>query len=882
MPLSASSKKTAPAIYFLIIVLPFLIFYWMAPFITDRSIGQDYQQTTIQNQMELLFSIKTGSFPLYIPGYAMGNSSSTLTLGQVFHPLAHLASIMPGYWAGKALQWNTLLRLLSLGLSHLILFLFLRKLRIKTLFSFLISFITVYNLRMLDLFRYGASLEAYTAFIMLCAVIGLYYIDRTRRYAPLSIIGLTYLLVCSGHTQMMYYGLFGTLLFSLVAPSLISSILADKDFDLRVSLNLWGRTAVYLSLGVLLSSAYLFPFYFDFVASNVDRVGQSYAWADGYRDTFVGTLNNFFLPFRSDVHGAFGGSSLFIIAAIVPLLRCYKIKVPYSIWIIWGMFLLFFMYMQGARIPVHYMAWKYMPFVSSFRIAGRISLIIPVFIMLLLAWIAQAKSFQISLRGSSYTLTPASLLAFMALISMGAYFLVVATSIFLSSSIMLDFAHFTPVTIRDIPRSIEVIVILSGAASIIALALYAAYPRVSYTLGIILCLMVLIQTGVVLKYGTWTATRHDKPTFEQMLADKKVTIEYPYSAGSGYYSSAVKTQVRRSFIEPFLGKIYTIITPVSNMDESYNMMKHSRVPQQLFVENYEPGKSPSISDPATYSEKGNVELIYSSFNNLKFRVFSSRPAFLGISYPFTGHWNAWINGQKTRIYRANGAAHAVQIPDGENLIEVRYWSNSAFWGMIVSCTTFVLIGLYVCISSSYGIRRVISVIIVLILGTGGFFLWYNSLYSGDNLGTTYSWTYSPPSSSPNLAYGKQSSVSLSLPDSYLRLHSSRAVDGDRSWESGFMTAIHDNPSWTVDLDQATMITKIILYESRDEELLNTRPLIIDLSLDGRQWFKAASLMSLPDKTSPLHVALESPKAARYIRITASGNCMLAFDEVEVY
>ena len=150
------------------------------------------------------------------------------------------------------------------------------------------------------------------------------------------------------------------------------------------------------------------------------------------------------------------------------------------------------------------------------------------------------------------------------------------------------------------------------------------------------------------------------------------------------------------------------------------------------------------------------------------------------------------------------------------------------------------------------------------------------------MGTTYSWTYSPPISAPNIAYGKQTSVSLSLPESYLHLHSSRAVDGDLSRGSGFMTGMHENPSWTVDLDQAAMITKIAIYESRDEKYLNTRPFIIDLSMDGRQWFKAASLMSLPDEASPVNVALDSPNTARYIRITASGNCMLALDEVEVY
>ncbi len=44
---------------------------------------------------------------------------------------------------------------------------FLRRLRLSTALAFVFSFITVYNLRMLDMFRYGASLENYVGFVML-------------------------------------------------------------------------------------------------------------------------------------------------------------------------------------------------------------------------------------------------------------------------------------------------------------------------------------------------------------------------------------------------------------------------------------------------------------------------------------------------------------------------------------------------------------------------------------------------------------------------------------------------------------------------------------------------------------------------------------------
>ncbi len=121
--LSQSERKTLFLIYLFIIILSFLLFYWQMPFVSNLIIGQDFKDSIIQHQ-EILFSIKTGSFPLYNPGYQLGQSSVVLTWSQVFHPISHLSSIMPGYWNGKAYQWYIFYNILSLGLAQLALFVF--------------------------------------------------------------------------------------------------------------------------------------------------------------------------------------------------------------------------------------------------------------------------------------------------------------------------------------------------------------------------------------------------------------------------------------------------------------------------------------------------------------------------------------------------------------------------------------------------------------------------------------------------------------------------------------------------------------------------------------------------------------------------------------
>lgn len=829
--------------------------------------------------MELLFSIKTGSFPLYIPGYALGHSSSALTLGQVFHPISHIASMLPGYWNGKALEWNTFLRLLSLGLTHLALFVFLQNIRLNTLFSFLLSCITVYNLRMLDLFRFGASLETYTGFVFLCTAIGWYFIRPAKRLGPLSIIGATYWLVCSGHPTMTYYGVMGAGLFLPVAPFFLSNMLQNKQITYKDDLIFCIKVGFYITLGVLLSSAYIFPFYFDFIKTNTLRVIQNYDAST--LETFFGTLSNFFMPFYSEVHYAFGGSSLFIIAAILPILRLFKIRIPYSVWYIWGVIFIAFLYMQGPRTPVHKWAWEYLPFASSVRGAGRITLFIPFFIMLLLSWIISIKPFSIRIKNMSITLTPYMGLAIISLLSLSIYAI-------LSASIKPELGAFTPRSIHNISLQIISLVTLFGAALLISLIFYGALPRLRTVLGLLLCLATCLHIGGILRYGTFIAKKQEQPTFKQITAQKKLKLDFLNNPGAGMYSSIIMKQLNHTFIEPFLGKIFTEVIPVSIQEEAYKRMEHGRLPQQVFIEDFDHKRAKAITETAHDMKDAMVRLVYSSFNQLKFRVSSEAPAIFGLSYPYTGYWKAWVDDNDVEVYRSNGASHAIEIPRGESLVEFRYWSPAAFWGIVVSCTTFILIGSYLCSMSVSKLPKLTTYFFILLLGAGGFIAWDHSLYTGNNLSTEYTWTYRPPKQKPNLAYGKKISVfplrqiSYNYGSNFYRTHKSKIVDGDTSSGSGYILKLDGNPAVIIDLKKGEEIGSITIYESIKEPPMNNQHLTLSFSKDKKQWDTVASVISKLDNQQPLHIEFDPFKSARYIKIELSGHDSLSLDEVKVY
>jgi len=847
-----------------------------------------------------------------VPGFGGGHSTAAMTLGQLFYPVTYLASITPGYWEGKLVDVNNIFKLLSLGFAHLVLYAFLRKIRLNVLFSFIISLVTVYNLRIPDLYRYGPAIEAYTTHYFLCIAIGWYFVDPRKWLGSFCIIVATYLLVCSGHPQNMYYGLLGAGAFTLIAPFFLSTMLPEKKPDGNALIKFWLVVGLCLVLGILLSSAYILPFNFDFMKFNIERVGRDYVWADRDLDTLFGTFNNFLLPLHSSAHSSFGGSSLILIAFLMPLIRLFNVKIPRSVWSVWGLFFFMFLFMQGSRTPVHRFVWEYFPLASSFRVAGRISMIMPFFMMMLLAWVVTADKFTVRLRQSSISVSPCVVLSCISISVLTIYslFYVAGYNIF-SSMTFLEYFPDPTGGFHGLPFFwVVVITVILGIISLIALALSNMPPGRAGIFGAVLIVVTIAQVGIALNYRSaqWIQEPRDTPTFEEMREQKKISLDYRYYPGGGMHSSIVITQINESFLEPFLGKIFTHVVPVNNMEAAYKMMQIERYPQQVFVEGFDVEEAKRITDGAKDMKDGRVELEYSSFNRLQFRVSSEAPAFFGLSYPYTGHWSAWVNGKRVHVYRANGAAHAVEIPEGESRIEFRYWSAAFFWGLVISFTTLALTGIIFCFGSLKGLQRAIGVVLILIISVGGFMLWYNSLYNGDNLETEFIWTYTPPLKTPNIAYGKKNWLSASAtpkpyPHTRNEARVSKFTDGDRSSGSGFSSWITDNPAWFLDLLSNKSIKTIFLYEfitpffagpaedsmetirsyeNNTEAFVNARPIKIDLSNDGSKWRTVASVVSPANHNEPLRIVFDKPETARFIKIEASGESRLSFDEIEVY
>jgi len=717
------------------LALPFGVFYWMLPFVSGLTLGQDYGVHAVIHQMHLLFSLKNGAFPLYIPEYAGGGQSAgALTQGYLFHPLTHLAGLMKPYWNGDALEVYTLINLISLGLTHWALFYFLRRLRLCGTLAFVFSLITVYNLRMLDHFRYGGALQNYNAFLMLAVCLGLLCLRPHRWRLCAAAILSAYLLVCGGQPQMAYYGLLGCAVLTVCYPFYLRAVLPDDrpqaDFPKYA-----GRALFCVAAGVLLASAFTLPFYFDFMKNSTGRVGASFRWALG--DASVASIANaFFRPLDSNVHGSFGGSSLFVPALLMPLALVFsKQKRCRSALFLWGFLIFVFIFTLGGQLPAYRWFWRFFPFASAFRMPERINLILPFILMLLAVWLIRRPPRHFTLAGRGFHLKPAAALSFISIPA-------VLVLPFILPEKTAD-AVFTPASIHDIPGRIPPAVSIAGAAGLAFLALreQSSSARRKALLSALLIIAVLSQITLVLRWGSWTQPKKKLLTYEKLASEQQLKPRYVGQPAEGHLAPAALSYilaVKRPLSAEPLARLLWQWRPVSSSNEAYRLLAEQPDPQRLLVEDFDPRTFKKPSVPTSLPPFGAIRLVKSSFNQLDFSVRISQPGFFCLAYPHVPNWQASVDGQTMPIFAADGGKMAIWLLPGDHRVRFRFRSGAAAAGMLLSLLTLWLFA-YILI---YRTRRRHSATLLVGLGIGAAVLcgwWSQSAYRGKDLGGRYLW-----------------------------------------------------------------------------------------------------------------------------------------------
>lgn len=88
---------------------------------------------------------------------------------------------------------------------------------------------------------------------------------------------------------------------------------------------------------------------------------------------------------------------------------------------------------------------------------------------------------------------------------------------------------------------------------------------------------------------------------------------------------------------------------------------------------------------------GRVELISCGANEMKIKYEVSRSAFLYLSDTYYPGWRAYVDGRETKIYRANLAFRAIEVPGGKHTVVFKYVPMSLYIGFALT-----LLGIGLC------------------------------------------------------------------------------------------------------------------------------------------------------------------------------------------
>ncbi len=854
------------------LLLPFVMFFWIAPYVGDQTIGHDYAMYPTPHQMELQYSLAHGQWPMHAPGFAGGRPSAVLTLGQMYHPISFISAHIPGYWEGDALDINTLLRLISLGLLNMVLMLLLLRLGLRLEIAFALSFITAYNMRVLDILRFGASLENYTGHALLCAALAYYFVRPRKFLGPALVIASTYLLVVGGHPQMMYFGLFGSTAFALAIPFVLPHLTGER-VELRRAGRFYLVAAACGAAGIALASAYIVPLYADFVAETSTRIARGYGWSLLNCDTWGGAINSFFQPLNISVTGGFGGCAIIVPILVFPLLALMRHPVPRGVVFTVVFIALVFGISLDAATPLHRLFWEHFPLASSFRVPGRINMLLPMMILLVLAWLFRRGDQPSVVWGRRLPIPLQTLVLGLSLIVYVTYYL------FLEDDVPR--AGFPlPARFREIPAWVYPVGFWLGVSVLGLAALHGIRWRGRWIVGALLALAVVSQTWVYLQHGTWVIPKRPTPTLAKMDKQKKIDMGYRGPPGNKLQSDLVGKKMTSSFLDQDLGKFYRNYIVVEDLDGAYEALAQRRTGHQIVVEGYG-GKSATDRKYVEADDRDTVNLEEASFNRMVFTVEGHADGFFNLTAIDSHRWKATVDGEETRVYRANAGEQAVFMKAGRHRVEMRFMSAAAVAGMILSLVVLAGVGLFFGWRLTIGRLRIAILVASALLPVAIFCGWWSSLYGGDNLGTEYSWSSAQLPQPDNLAYGRPTSMSSIFRNQMpYPFYAGRAVDGDPVRTAFKTNRKRKLPWWQVDLGHPISIGRVVIHDGGGRSGKNHLPLKVMVSDDGAS-FELVKKVESRGTEKPWQIDMGGV-SGRFVRLKSSGNRVMAFREVMVF
>ncbi len=381
-------------VYIFILFLPHFIYSYLfkTPFGSDFSSSHSLLS-------RFLYYWRSGPFPLWSPLMHGGMPMTfELALTGGLSPVYWLVySKFPAAYGGDSITLFLHFKLFVLGVGGVSAFIFFKKLSASSWGAFLAALTFMFNMRMLDNFRYSSPLD------ILCWLPLLFLALEKTMKSPNLWYGVFYslslgIMLLSGHLQ---HGIFNFLILSVYFFSRIFWI--SRPGSAKKTGFLIFKVFTFSLLGMAIAAPLLLPLCMDAIGQLGQRASQAKAWTDSYGMSFPTLLANFGFPLFGDVHSSFYSSMASTILLLLAFGSLMGKQIPAGEnrkkFIFFGVFFIFcVLYSLGSKAWVSTLVNHCIPVLKFTRGPGRIMgagvFCLSALTALLVSWIEDTSSAQ--------------------------------------------------------------------------------------------------------------------------------------------------------------------------------------------------------------------------------------------------------------------------------------------------------------------------------------------------------------------------------------------------------------------------------------------------------------------------------------------------------
>lgn len=137
-----------------------------------------------------------------------------------------------------------------------------------------------------------------------------------------------------------------------------------------------------------------------------------------------------------------------------------------------------------------------------------------------------------------------------------------------------------------------------------------------------------------------------------------------------------------------------------------------KIREHLLKVDFDPKQTVFLEEKTDWGAKGafasSVQFVSYEDQEVKIKTQSSNDGFLFLSDTYYPGWKAYVDGQEKKIYLANYAFRAVEVPKGDHEVIFRYEPKSFWWGFRISVGTAISVILGSLLLGLLELRRVVK------------------------------------------------------------------------------------------------------------------------------------------------------------------------------